>query len=54
VSGGKTPQILDIDKQWTTAASFTLWPLYPRKKKFRCLLELVVRGVQFHTTVRWI
>jgi hypothetical protein len=26
--GGKTPLILDVDNQWTTAASFTLWPLY--------------------------
>ena len=30
--GGKTPQILDVDNQRATAASFTLWLLYHGKR----------------------
>jgi hypothetical protein len=26
-NAGKSPQILDVDTQWTTAASFKFWPL---------------------------
>jgi len=38
-TAGITPHILTLDTRWRWAVRFTLWPIFPRGKSSRYLLD---------------